>query len=127
MAEIPAPEDRPQFPPVAQPQQQLQVYEQPPAQYPYPQYQAQPPALYGQPVTLLRPPNPKSKTGAVLLAVFLAFWTWCYTYQRDSWKFWLNLVLSVLSLGLWVFVAWIWAIIDVCVKPQSWYDNFPNA
>ena len=31
--------------------------------------------------------SPKSKTTAVLLAVFLSFWTWLYTYNRNSWKF----------------------------------------
>ena len=71
--------------------------------------------------------RPKSKTAAVLLAVFLTFWTWCYTYKRDAWKFWLNLVLSVVTLGIWaVTVAWLWAIIDVAVKPSEYYAQFPN-
>jgi hypothetical protein len=31
---------------------------------------------------------PKSKTVAVLLAVFLGFWTYLYTYREDKIKFW---------------------------------------
>ena len=68
----------------------------------------------------------KDKTVAILLAVFLAFWTWVYTYKKDAWKFWLNLVLSIVTLGFWSIVAWIWAIIDVSVKPQEFYNNYPN-
>lgn len=68
---------------------------------------------------------PKSKGTAVVLAIFLGFWTWVYTYQKDAWKFWLNLVLTVLSFGFWGIVAWIWAVIDAAVRPSSWYDNFP--
>ena len=78
----------------------------------------------------LGPAIPKDKTAAVLLAVFLGIWTWVYTYKRDAWKFWLNLglmiPLTLLTLGFWVIVPWIWAIIDVAVKPSEWYQNFPN-
>lgn len=68
----------------------------------------------------------KSKTTAVLLAVFLSFWTWCYTYKRDAWKFWLNLGLSIATLSLWQLVAIPWAIIDAARRPASFYENFPN-
>ena len=92
------------------------------------QYYAQP--QYGQAVVpggvAYAPAQFKTKTPAVLLAVFLGFWTWLYTYQRDAWKFWLNLGLTVVTLGFWGLVAWVWAIIDVCVKPESYYTNFPN-
>lgn len=70
--------------------------------------------------------QPKSKTAAVLLAVFLGFWTWLYTYRNDSWKFWLNLSLVIFSLGFWGIIAWVWAIIDVSVKPSSYYATYPN-
>jgi hypothetical protein len=39
--------------------------------------------------------NPKSKTAAILLAVFLGFWTWLYTYKKDGWKFWVSLALTL--------------------------------
>lgn len=69
---------------------------------------------------------PKDKAVAVILAIFLAFWTWVYTYQRDAWKFWLNLALTIVSCGWWAFVAWVWAIIDVAVKPKEYYSNYPR-
>jgi hypothetical protein len=46
--------------------------------------------------------SPKSKTTAVLLAVFLSFWTWLYTYNRNSWKFWLGLVFSIPSMVIFI-------------------------
>ena len=76
--------------------------------------------------TPLQPVVVKSKTTAILLAVFLTFWTWLYTYKVDSWKFWLNLVLSVLTVGFWLFVAWVWAIIDTAIRSDEWYATFPN-
>ena len=68
--------------------------------------------------------KPKDKTVAVLLAVFLAFFTWCYTYKKDSRKFWLNLGLSVVSFGLWGPVAWIWAIVEAARRPREFYTTF---
>ena len=66
----------------------------------------------------------KDKTVAVLLAVFLGFWTWLYTYQKDSKKFWINLALSIVTIGFWGIVGWIWAIIDTVTKPESYYLNY---
>jgi hypothetical protein len=66
----------------------------------------------------------KDKTAAVLLAVFLGLWTWCYTYKKDAWKFWLNFGLFVVSIGFWTPVAWIWAIIDASRRPAEFYINF---
>lgn len=71
----------------------------------------------------------KDKTVAILLAIFLGFWTWLYSYQRDAWKFWVGLVLNIVGLFLFALPnigVWIWAIIDVAVKPQQFYDQFPN-
>jgi hypothetical protein len=85
-----------------------------------------------QPITqpivwALMPPAPKSKTTAVLLAVFLAFWTWVYTYEKDKGIFWINLALSLLTVGFWgVFVSWPWAIICAAVRPSDFYRGFPN-
>ncbi|MBI2451798.1 hypothetical protein HYV50_01825 [Candidatus Pacearchaeota archaeon] len=64
----------------------------------------------------------KSKTTVVILAVLFAFWTWLYTYQDDSWKFWLNLILSLTI--IWIPVAWIWSIIDVSKKPEEYYLKY---
>ena len=69
----------------------------------------------------------KSKTGAVLLAVFLSYWTWVYTYQEDSWKFWLGLAGSFFGIFL-LFVPtlaiYIWAIIDTATKTDEWYKKY---
>jgi hypothetical protein len=80
----------------------------------------------GQALPQVRPANPKSKTTAVLLVVFFGLFGWIYTYQRDTWKFWLNLALAIVTVGLWGIAAWIWAIIDMAVRPSSWYEEFPN-
>lgn len=101
---------------------------------------APPQALYGQPSPYAHR-LPKDRTTAVLLAIFLGFITWMYTYERDAWKFWTALAitvadgfLSAITLGLWLFVAipvgigiWIWGIIDVAVKSPRFYDLFPGA
>lgn len=66
----------------------------------------------------------RDKITAVLLAVFFGFWTWCYTYRKDAWKFWLNLGLTILTLGLWGIVAWIWAMIDTGRRTAEFYDSY---
>jgi hypothetical protein len=73
-----------------------------------------------------RPANPKSKTTAVILVVLFGLLGWIYTYQRDAWKLWLNLALTVVTIGIWGLVAWVWAIIDMAARPSAWYDTFPN-
>lgn len=47
----------------------------------------------------------KSKTAAVLLAVFLGPWTWLYTYRRNAWKFWVGLASGLLGTLVGVLVA----------------------
>lgn len=39
----------------------------------------------------------KSRNTAVVLAVLLSFWTWCYTYRRDAKRFWMGLVVSMIA------------------------------
>jgi hypothetical protein len=39
----------------------------------------------------------KSKRTAVVFAVFLSFWTWCYTYRTDAKKFWVGLVVAIIG------------------------------
>ena len=77
--------------------------------------------------------TPRTKTTAVLLAIFLSFWTWLYTFKADSTKFWIGLgvgigagVLSPFLLGiplLGPLGIWIWAIVDAASKPETWYQN----
>jgi hypothetical protein len=90
--------------------------------------------------------NSKNQVVSILLAFFLTFWTWLYTYKKDGWKFWLGLGLAVLALILGIAIAvavpteegalgmliwyivgfglWIWALVDVCVKKEAWYKNY---
>jgi len=78
--------------------------------------------------------TPKDKTVAVLLAVFLAPWNWCYTYKRDASKFWIGIsiyvvgiILAVVLIGfLMIFGIWLWAVIDAASKPDVYYRQFPN-
>ena len=92
----------------------------------------------GTPVSGAKPGQlgAKSRTAAVLLAVFLSFWSFLYTYRISAWKFWLGLGLIVCSFILgestvytthnpagaivWSLVAlgvWIWSIIDRSTTP----------
>jgi len=98
------------------------------------------PAPYGQPAPYTYR-LPKDRTTAVLLAIFLGFITWMYTYEKDAWKFWTALAITVgdglltaVTLGLWLFVAiplglgiWIWAIVDAAARSQQFYDVYPAA
>ena len=65
----------------------------------------------------------KSKTASVLLAVFLSFWTWLYTYKKDAWKFWVGLGVSILIFVVAIGI-WVWAIVDVAVKNDEWYRSY---
>ena len=60
-------------------------------------------AMFGE------PPRPKAKTVAVLLALFLGYWTWVYTYRKNTWKFWVGMMV-----GLPAFV-----IFNIGVIPQN--------
>ena len=80
----------------------------------------------------------KSKVAAILLAVFLGFWAWLYTYREDGSKFWIalgisvvNVVLIIITLGFWVFIAWIpafgfwlWPLIDAATRDDEWYASY---
>jgi len=71
---------------------------------------------------------PKSKVVALILAVIFGFWTWLYTfdYEADRKKFWINLVLTVITLGFWGIIAWVWAIIYTSTKPDEYYTLYPS-
>jgi hypothetical protein len=78
----------------------------------------------------------KSRKAAVLLAVFLSFWSFLYTYRTTAWKFWLGLGLAVFGFilvptlngatnsvagdfvgGPIALGVWIWAIVDRSTTP----------
>lgn len=78
--------------------------------------------------------SPRAKWLAVLLAVFLSFWTWLYTYRKDRPKFWAGLCLAiagsffpVVHLGAAVVVVvWLAAVLDALRKPKEWYRWYPS-
>jgi hypothetical protein len=62
----------------------------------------------------------KSKTVAVLLAVFLSAWTWVYTFQANAKKFWI-------AVGLWVLGIIFYAIgVASVVHAGITCDQFNN-
>jgi hypothetical protein len=96
---------------------------------------------------------PKSKTVAVLLAVFLGFWTYLYTYREDKIKFWIWLPIVVVAiffeiitavlmatsysdtfntLGvissfvyfIAIFVSWLVALITTVKRAQDFFTNY---
>ncbi len=38
----------------------------------------------------------------------------------------MNLVLSVITLGIWGLIAWVWAIIESAVRSGEWFESYPN-
>ncbi len=76
----------------------------------------------------------RNKTVAVLLAVFLSFWTWLYTYQRDKQKFWMGLGLAILGVITSFFIigdfilfgVWVWAIVSTAARPERDYLMYPK-
>ena len=87
------------------------------------------------------PKAPLSKTMAIIFAVFLAYFSWLYTYERDQTKFWIgfggNFLSSALTNGFDMVAVdlfasliavgiWIWVIVDVASKDSAWYVNYPG-
>jgi uncharacterized C2H2 Zn-finger protein len=83
----------------------------------------------------------KNKEVSLVLAVFLSFWTWLYTVEKDWWKFVVGLVVGI-GVAILVFyleekvsvpfillpalncAVWIWAIVDVSIKKDEWYRSY---
>jgi len=68
----------------------------------------------------------KDKTVAILLAVFLGFWVWIYTWEKDQWKFWTGLGVTLVTIGFAGIAFQIWAIIDAARRSNDFYLNYPN-
>ncbi|CAN5639316.1 hypothetical protein BH23PAT1_BH23PAT1_2920 [soil metagenome] len=66
----------------------------------------------------------RKKIIAVILAIFFAHFSWIYTYEKNVSKFWINFVLSLLSAGVWLPVAWLWAVIDNASKTEEYYAGY---
>jgi hypothetical protein len=92
------------------------------------------------------PPAAKSKTAAVLLAVFLGFWTYLFTYREDKNKFWSWLIgpllvlvvlipgmgftysdfiiLGVIFLSITNFASWLVAVITAAKRNSDFYTQY---
>ncbi len=93
--------------------------------------------------------TPKHKSIAVLLSIFLSFFSWIYTYKKSSKKFWVSFIIAAITpfiiAMLWqvtgrvsstafnlvfycsvIFVIWIWAIIDNSIKSNIYFTEYPK-
>ena len=94
----------------------------------------------------------KTKITAVLLAVFFGVWGWIYTLDRSREKFYIGLGGQAIAFLLYVasYVAgmvfhetdfsaiyllgglsvtacfWIWAVVDIAIKPSTFYTMYPD-
>jgi hypothetical protein len=68
----------------------------------------------------------RSRTVAIVLAILFGLFSWIYTYEKNYKKFWTNLVLSIISAGIWSPIAWIWAIVDNAGKTEEFYKSYNN-
>ena len=68
----------------------------------------------------------RSKTVAVVLAIFSGSFSWIYTWEKNYKKFWIGLAAMVFTIGYGSIIVWIWAIIDNASKPNEFYANYNN-
>ena len=62
---------------------------------------------------------------AIILAIFLSYWTWIYTWNKNWWKWLIGLGLTLFFGGIIVhFGVWLWAILDNSIKQQEWYTKY---
>ena len=88
--------------------------------------------------------EPKSKIVAIILAIFLGFWSYLYTYSYDSRKFWLTIIVNIIAMPfilvsvirgnsgtlifLYIFQGffYIWPILTFLIRPTYVFKNYPN-
>jgi hypothetical protein len=89
----------------------------------------------------------KTEMSAVFIVIFLGLFVWLYTKKKLASKFIIAfftlLVLFILYfltldllpflsvfflslLFLAIFSTWLWALIDMAIKPESFFTNYPN-
>lgn len=83
----------------------------------------------------------KTKMSAVLLAIFLGIFAWLYTIKKSAPKFIIGFFVPFAMISiyltfeliffLWLFflasfAMWLWALIDIAIKPESFYTNYPK-
>ena len=109
----------------------------PPPQAPYPNYTPPPQPVPYNNMQAQQRYGSKSKSTAVILAIFLSFFTWLYTIKRDGAKFWIGLILYLLCVitlvgGVWLGeiqliilpAIWLWAVISTLMRNSEWYAQY---
>ena len=80
----------------------------------------------------------KSKSVAVVLAIFFSFFSWMYTYGRNRLKFWICLIVTVIMIlvrlsndypeAIYIAISgyiWLYSIIDNSTKSYKFYSDYP--
>ena len=66
----------------------------------------------------------KSKTAAILTSIFFGIFGWLYTFKEDAWKILLNIGIIALIDWRWLIFAWVWAIGEAFIRPDSYYSEY---
>lgn len=95
----------------------------------------------------------KNKIASIILAIIFGAGTWIYTIEKDWWKLLLSfailnigiffgempniaigysllcltapwMVFFSYSVPIIMLFSWIWALVDVFVKPKKWYKDY---
>ncbi|MCL4386444.1 MAG: zinc ribbon domain-containing protein [Cyanobacteria bacterium] len=79
--------------------------------------------------------TPKSRRVALWLVLFLGFFSWLYTFRKDWWKFLISCVIFFILLfvirrneaAAFIIgaIVYLWPVIDVTVRKESFYENYP--
>jgi len=83
----------------------------------------------------------KTKMSAILIAIFLGIFAWLYTIKKSASKFIVGFfvpfgifsiyLITDLIFFMWLFflasfAMWLWALIDMAIKPETFYANYPK-
>ena len=78
----------------------------------------------------------KSRRVALWLVLFLGFFYWLYTMRKDWWKFLISSFIFFVLLfvirrnetAAFIIgaIIYLWPVIDVTIRKESFYENYPN-
>ena len=83
----------------------------------------------------------KTKMSAILIVIFVGPFAWLYTIKKSAAKFivgffvpatmlmlygWTELIFFIFLSLLAYFAMWLWALIDIAIKPETFYTNYPK-
>jgi len=91
---------------------------------------------------VVRADQPKSKSVAVVLAIFLGIWSFLYTYKKDAVAFWVGVGLQIFltfgilaspassgSEGAIILIGFAFGLVAFIVavsRSSEWYQRYPN-